>query len=1433
MEYIEEKSTLSRQSHDRVVQLENENSVLKKKLKQSPETLLQTITLNSLFTHGREVVLYVANDVRQTVEAISDSISSYGYAPDDFTSGKRSLREITYAEDVRRVENDMSECLSKKVATFDLDYRIICKSGDPVWITCVVLPEYDQDGKASHFLMKIKDISKHKQHEDQLEHMFVTLKSIGEAVIQTDACGCIDRLNRAAAKLVGLINPKARRKLLNDVIRFSLSSDFSTLIDPLKTKAETGEIISFDEIFVQCIYNEKEFRASCNISPIYTGKVEKKLIGYVLVVKDLTALYNVWQAARENEAKIQESEITMRSFFDHSMDGIVLADQDGIVREWSKGYEKITGVTKEMAIGKLLWDVVLLTLPVGQQVDKERKRLQDEVDLIVTKKLQKMLTRYVVNRQTGEQRTLHVLYFPVVFAGKTMMGAISRDVTQVMLSQELVRQNEQKLIIEKNRLQTLGDHFPNGCLFRMEVDQETKKISFSYLSKTWEQLTGITVEDAVKDINVAFSKIHPDDLKQLIDGIQGTWGTQENFDSELRCFKNKNELRWLQTSAHRHLENGRMVSDGFILDITERKQNEIALSEYHENLEKLVKERTEEFELVNEELSATNEELSTANEKLDQKNKQLQYEVVTRRQIMQELEDSESKVRNFIQQSFEGIMILDNQGRIVEWNHALEKITGVSREKAIGKREWELLRDHLSTEGRAPGFYNKLLQSRWDYIKGGREQAPIVEELVLNLPDGPERYVQASMFPIGLAKTCLFGRILRDITEQKLTYQELEQYRTQLEQMVETKTSELVTSQERLSTLSDNLPGGVVYQMIEKGIENTQFTHISAYSANMFGISAEDMMADITLFYKSVYPEDIAKLKDCYTHSVEQHEDMNIEFRILLETGEIKWAHMRAGIHEIEDGSRVWDGFMIDVTDRKHTEEALQQSEAMYRQLITDLPDAVVMCDLNRQVNLISPKVKELFRINEGVNIKDLRLGQYIHPNDRKQAYHIFEKLEKSNVVFLPQLLMLRKDGSEFFGEITSASIKGADGKISSVIMVIRDITQRKQNETELMQAKEKAEESDKLKSAFLANMSHEIRTPVNGIIGFLNFLSSDNLPSKRRQEYIRIIHNSSAQLVKLIDDIVDVAKIEAQQLDIRPTPCDVNDLMRELLMFFETYLYNSNKTRVALILDDSQFIDSCVAFVDSGRLRQILSNLINNAIKFTEKGYIRFGYRQSAFDQLEFFVEDSGIGLTKKQLGVIFERFHQAEHSSNRRYGGAGLGLTISQSLVQLMGGDIHVESAEGDGSSFYFTVSYIPVSFEDVHLFDLDGKISSRKPFGGKNILLIEPITIKYKYYEKMLLATGASVTRVKNIQQWLDSVDKTNHIHAIVSDVSVFKGLDQEAIRKVRSARVGLPMILTMAGEKIDYKKSIRDSQCDTVLQEPIYYKGMLRALKKHLK
>lgn len=249
------------------------------------------------------------------------------------------------------------------------------------------------------------------------------------------------------------------------------------------------------------------------------------------------------------------------------------------------------------------------------------------------------------------------------------------------------------------------------------------------------------------------------------------------------------------------------------------------------------------------------------------------------------------------------------------------------------------------------------------------------------------------------------------------------------------------------------------------------------------------------------------------------------------------------------------------------------------------------------------------------------------------------------------------------------------------------DITKQKEVEISLEKAKEQAEESDRLKSGFLSNISHEVRTPMNAILGFISFIEQENLPKKIRDKYIRIVQENIDQLLHLINNIIDISKLDVHQKMVFPAQFSLHPLMEEVRQY---WCHHNKLSALDIILDDSRFIQPDTLFNDSERLKQVLGNLIENALKYTDKGYIRFGY-QPADDpsELLFFVEDTGVGIPRDQHDVIFEYFRQGNDTDHIMYRtGTGLGLSIFKGLVEQMGGRIFVESVEGQGSTFYFTI-------------------------------------------------------------------------------------------------------------------------------------------------
>jgi len=253
---------------------------------------------------------------------------------------------------------------------------------------------------------------------------------------------------------------------------------------------------------------------------------------------------------------------------------------------------------------------------------------------------------------------------------------------------------------------------------------------------------------------------------------------------------------------------------------------------------------------------------------------------------------------------------------------------------------------------------------------------------------------------------------------------------------------------------------------------------------------------------------------------------------------------------------------------------------------------------------------------------------------------------------------------------------------------ISEDITAKKEIEKQLITAKERAEQSDRLKSAFLANMSHEIRTPMNGILGFADLLKEPNLSGEKQQKYVDIIQKSGIRMLNIINDIVDISKIEAGLMQVDINDSNINEQVEFIYTFFKPEV---EARGLQFVIKKTLLTKEAMVKTDREKLYAILTNLIKNAIKFTNEGSIEFGYqliKDNGIANLEFYVKDTGIGISKDKQDMIFERFIQADSSNLRALQGTGLGLAITKAYVEILGGKIWVESEEGAGSTFYFTI-------------------------------------------------------------------------------------------------------------------------------------------------
>jgi PAS domain S-box-containing protein len=415
-------------------------------------------------------------------------------------------------------------------------------------------------------------------------------------------------------------------------------------------------------------------------------------------------------------------------------------------------------------------------------------------------------------------------------------------------------------------------------------------------------------------------------------------------------------------------------------------------------------------------------------------------------------------------------------------------------------------------------------------------------------------------------------------------------------------------------------------------------------------------------------------------------------------------------------------GIGRDITKHKQAEKELRESRRFLATLISNLPGMVYRC--KNDTDWTMEFVSEGSLATTGYTPEQL-LGPFaiaynnvIHPEDQKMVWDIVQTGVRAKQPFRMEYRIISKNSTEKWVYEQGRGVFSESGDLLGLEGFITDITERKQNELlikekteeieaqneeyqqindELVQtnqklqiAKEKAEESDQLKTAFIQNLSHEIRTPLNAIMGFAGLLTDYFSDKEKLEEIASIIIQRGTDLLEIIDEILDIARLETGQVLVNSKKCELNSLFSEIETIFYEYQYRKKKQHIKLYINNNLNIPDNTVIIDQLKLKQILTNLITNALKFTHTGVIEVGYNIYDNDSLMFYVADTGIGIPKDKHSAIFGRFTQVDPSTTRIYGGTGLGLSIVQGLLDLLGGKIWLESKPGKGSTFYFIIPY-----------------------------------------------------------------------------------------------------------------------------------------------
>ena len=607
---------------------------------------------------------------------------------------------------------------------------------------------------------------------------------------------------------------------------------------------------------------------------------------------------------------------------------------------------------------------------------------------------------------------------------------------------------------------------------------------------------------------------------------------------------------------------------------------------------------------------------------------------------------------------------------------------------------------------------------------------------------------------------------------------------------------------------------------------DAKFIRVNRQWESVLGWGKEELENEFAV--NIVYHEDISDASNMFKLAV-SNEMSNAEFRWINKDGKVVWLSWKSVC--LPEKRQI---YMIarDISDQKEIYRSLEENRNRYylanKATDTGIWDWFIRKDevyfsstWKSQVGYKKDELDNSFETWQGL----------LHPDDYEKTNRTLSNYLNNPIgLFEAEFRMKHKDGSYRWIHNRAASLIDKDGRPYRMLGTHRDITMQKEFEQQLKDAKAKAEVATIYKNNFLANMSHEIRTPMNGIIGFSELLKEEDVTSDERSRYTTIINDNCKVLLNLIDDIIDISKIEANELSLQLNQFHLKDLLRELKDFFDTFKISSRKDDVEIRITFPTYSHNDFIETDHFRLRQVLTNLIGNALKFTKEGCIEFGYTVVNENSLQFFVKDSGIGIPKDKLNIIFERFHQSDETMRRKFGGAGLGLSISQGIIKLLKGKMWVESIIGKGSLFSFSLPYKPVTELNIEMPSLHIPIKELK-LDGIHILVVEDVDYNYKYIYEVLKPSKAELHWVQDGLAALEEL-ATASFDLVLLDIKIPKLNGIEVLKHIKKDYPELPVIIQTAYAMPEQTDEIMELGYYDCLTKPLLPEDIIATISKYM-
>lgn len=792
-------------------------------------------------------------------------------------------------------------------------------------------------------------------------------------------------------------------------------------------------------------------------------------------------------------------------------------------------------------------------------------------------------------------------------------------------------------------------------------------------------------------------------------------------------------------------------------------------------------------------------------EKKEYQGRRISNRDITERKIArEELLKSEQKYRQLFENMDSAFalhkIITDNKGipidyLFIEVNSKFEEMTGINKSELIGKKVLDIL---PRTEKSWIDRYGKVALT-------GESESFTDFSAELN------KYYDVRAFSPEIG---YFAVTFNDVTDRKAWEKRLRD------------------SESRLKLAADSASLGIWYMNLE--------TEEVVWDQLMYEIFGREKNGEMTYskVMESIFPDDRVHVKSVIENAINNYDTFHMDYRILLFDGTVRFIESH-GIIELNNDGNPYSviGISRDITINKLHEKDLLESKNQLKLIFDNSPSIMLLVNENEEIIRINkPGLVVANKAEEEViGIKGGYALNCAHVLDDERGCGFGMKCKECIIRNTVQdtintntdhykvetvlNTILNGKLTEFTVLVSSSIASLAPQK--SILVTIDNITERKRLENDLVIAKNKAEESDRLKTAFLQNMSHEIRTPLNGILGFSGLLEDCQIPEDDKMEYIDVIKKSGQRLLEIVNNTLDISKLETGQLVFHNSIVSLKQLMKKL---YEDNYLNVRQKGLALECFINNKYGNIQLNTDKERLYQVINNLINNAVKFTIAGTIEYGYRVDN-NKIEIFVSDTGIGIPKEYHEKIFDRFVQADLSITRNYEGAGLGLAICKGLVELMGGSITVKSHSGKGSCFYVSLPYNhPVS----NLKSILPENSKMQINTSLNILVAEDDLVSFDFLRIGLRKMGYNVIHAANGVEAIEICNSTQKVDIILMDIKmpVMNGIEASGIIRRNNPDISIVAQTSYSDENNNYLKY--DNLFDGYIVKPINFNELSKIL-----